>query len=233
MARRKKLTKNQIEFKKQQDRIKRFIKRAEKRGYEFDKNVIPQMPKRVTQKALKTITNLKPQQLYKQAEYVDRETGEYLSGVEGRKIERALATQKAKETRRRKNKINYNADEDSYYNPSDYPVGYVHSSSDEIIVKGIYEEFKSFPINLTAPLIQLVKSLVHENGVNAVARMWKSVEEKFSECLARLHYDSKSAISDYSTQIIEHMPDMSDEYKKDLMEKFEYHELGFEIDDED
>ena len=63
--------------------------------------------------------------------------------------------------------------------------------------------------------------------------MWKSVEEKFSECLARLHYDSKSAISDYSTQIIEHMPDMSDEYKKDLMEKFEYHELGFEIDDED
>lgn len=229
MARRKKLTKNQIEFKKQQDRIKRFIKRAEKRGYEFDKNVIPQMPKRVTQKALKTITNLKPQQLYKQAEYVDRETGEYLSGVEGRKIERAIATQKAKETRERKKQSTV----DYYLNPSDYPSNYVHSSSDEVIVNSIYDELKSFPRNLTSPLIQLVKSLVHENGVNAVARMWKSVEEKFSECLARLHYDSKSAISDYSTQIIEHMPDMSDEYKKDLMEKFEYHELGFEIDDED
>lgn len=232
MARRKKLTKNQMEFKKQQDRIKRFIKRAEKRGYEFDKNVIPQMPKRVTQKALKTITNLKPQQLYKQAEYVDRETGEYLSGVEGRKIERAIATQKAKVTREIK-KYKSETTIDPYFNVDNYPSDYVHSASDEVIVKQIYEEFRSFPINLTSPLIQLVRSLVHENGVNAVARMWKSVEEKFSECLARLHYDSKSAISDYSTQIIEHMPDMSDEYKKDLMEKFEYHELGFEIDDED
>lgn len=232
MAQRKKLTKNQLEFKKQQARIKRFIKRAEKRGYEFSKNVVPQMPKRVTQKALKTITNIKPNDLYKQAEYVDRSTGEYLTGIEGRKIERAIATQKAKATREQK-KNNTEPTVDPYFNVDDYPSDYVHSASDEVIVKQIYDELRSFPINLTSPLIQLVKNLVHENGVNAVATMWKALEEKFSECLARLHYDSKSAISDYSTQIIEHMPDMSDEYKKDLMEKFEYNEMGYTIDDED
>lgn len=226
MAQRKKLTKNQIEFKKQQDRIKRFIKRAEKRGYEFNKNVIPQMPKRVTQKALKTITNLKPQQLYKQAEYVDRQTGEYLSGVEGRKIERAIATQKAKETRRRKNKRSYYSDEDTY-NYTEY------TSSAKVIINNIYEELKSFPTRLTAPLIQLIKTLVRENGEEDVARMWQDMDEKFNECLSRVMYDSNSAVAEYSAKILEFMPNVSEQHKKDLMEKFEYQELGFEIDDED
>ena len=226
MAQRKKLTKNQIEFKKQQDRIKRFIKRAEKRGYEFDKNVIPQMPKRVTQKALKTITNLKPQQLYKQAEYVDRQTGEYLSGVEGRKIERAIATQKAKETRRRKNNRSYYSDEDSYYDTE-------YSSSAKVIINNIYEELKSFPTRLTAPLIQLIKTLVKENGEEDVARMWQDMDEKFNECLSRVMYDSNSAVAEYSAKILEFMPNVSEQHKKDLMEKFEYHELGFEIEYED
>ena len=54
MARRK-LTKNQIEYNKQVRRIKNFIKRAEKRGYEFNEDILPKTPKRITKQAIKRL----------------------------------------------------------------------------------------------------------------------------------------------------------------------------------
>lgn len=228
MAQRKKLTKNQLEFKKQQARIKRFIKRAEKRGYEFDKNVIPQMPKRVTQKALKTITNIKPNDLYKQAEYVDRSTGEYLTGTEGRKIERAIATEKARVTRQKKKKSKeQTVESQEFYYERDY------TSADTVIINQFHNYLSSFPRNLVSPISQLIKNLEFTNGKRDVAEMLNNLPEKFHECLARYGYDSNSAVSDFATQMVEYMPNISDEYKKDLMERFEYHELGYEIEDED
>ena len=187
---------------------------------------------RVTQKALKTITNIKPNDLYKQAEYVDTSTGEYVSGTEGRKIERQKATQKARETRERKKKEVYSYADDIYeevYTPTNTNIG----NSNKIIVNNFYEYLKSFPRNLTAPLSQLVKNLEHTNGSDDVAEMLQSLPENFLECLARYGYDSKGAVDDFSTQLIEYMPNISDEYKKDLMEQFEFHEMGYDIADED
>ena len=42
-------------FKKELYRIKRFIRNARKRGYEFDDNVLPKQPKRITRKKLEEI----------------------------------------------------------------------------------------------------------------------------------------------------------------------------------
>ena len=58
MARRK-LTKNQIEYNKQVRRIKNFIKRAEKRGYEFNEDILPKTPKRITKQAIKRLEGIK------------------------------------------------------------------------------------------------------------------------------------------------------------------------------
>ena len=100
-----KLTPNQMEFKKELKRIKRFIQSARKRGYEFDDNVLPKQPKRITRKKLEEIKNIKPSNLYDKATYYDEISHETFTGQEGRKIERYRATLKAKKTREKNKEI--------------------------------------------------------------------------------------------------------------------------------
>lgn len=90
---RKKLTVNQQQWKKEVDRLKQFIRRAEKRGFTFD-DVIPATPKRITKKQLNLIKSLTPNVLYSRANYTDPQTGQSISGTEGRRLERSRAALK-------------------------------------------------------------------------------------------------------------------------------------------
>jgi hypothetical protein len=103
-----KLTTNQMAFKKELYRIKRFIRNARKRGYEFDDNVLPKQPKRITRKKLEEIKNIKPSNLYDKAVYYDKISQETFTGQQGRKIERYRANLKAKETRQKNKEIKIN-----------------------------------------------------------------------------------------------------------------------------
>lgn len=89
---RQKMTPNQAAFSKQQQRIRRFIKSAEKRGYSFPANVVPERPARVTKRDIARITAIKPETLYEQATFIYE--GSTFTGTEGRMIERSLAAQK-------------------------------------------------------------------------------------------------------------------------------------------
>ena len=103
-----KLTTNQMAFKKELYRIKRFIRNARKRGYEFDDNVLPKQPKRITRKKLEEIKNIKPSDLYNKAVYHDKISQETFTGQQGREIERYRASLKAKETRQKNKEIKIN-----------------------------------------------------------------------------------------------------------------------------
>lgn len=96
-----KLTANQQEWKKELKRLRQFLRRAEKRGYTFPDDVIPETPSRITKKQLSKIKGLNPQALYAQAHYYDSQTGHLFSGTEGRSLERKRAAQKGVETRRK------------------------------------------------------------------------------------------------------------------------------------
>ena len=75
----RKFTPMQELFRKQQQRLRRAISRElRKTGVELDRSQIPEMPKRVTQKQLENIRNIKPKDLRKGSEYVDYETGEII-----------------------------------------------------------------------------------------------------------------------------------------------------------
>lgn len=107
-----KLTTNQMEFKKELKRIKRFIHNARKRGYEFDDNVLPKQPKRITRKKLEEIKNIKPSNLYDKAVYYDEVTHETFTGQQGRRIERYRASLKAKKTREENKEIHIRTKKD-------------------------------------------------------------------------------------------------------------------------
>ena len=212
-----KLTKNQIAFKKQVTRIKNFIRRATKRGYEFSDNVIPNMPKRVTKKSIEKIKNIKPKDLYSKASYLDKSTGEIVSGSTGRKIERNLSTQKAKETRKNNNNKRHSNNNKNYI------------TYETVIMKNFYEYIKSFTSNkIRDSLFGMIKTLEHEQGRTEVAKALQNMPLQFHEILARCGYDSDKAIMEFESSFLEYFPNVSEQYKKDLMEKLEYNEMGYE-----
>lgn len=212
-----KLSKNQIAFKKQITRIKNFIRRATKRGYEFSDNVIPTMPKRVTKKSIEKIKNIKPKDLYSKASYLDKSTGEIVSGSTGRKIERNLSTQKAKETRKNNNNKRHSNNNNNYI------------TYETVIMKNFYEYIKSFTSNkIRDSLYGMIKTLEVEQGRTEVAKALQNMPLQFHEILARCGYDSGKALMEFETSFLEYFPNVSEQYKKDLMEKLEYNEMGYE-----
>lgn len=90
------------EYKKERNRIKRFIRNAEKRGYVFEPNLLPPVPKTITSGSVRRLSKIRPAQLYNKAYAISAVTGQPIT-VEQRKREiREEASRKAWETRRRK-----------------------------------------------------------------------------------------------------------------------------------
>ena len=105
MAKRKKQTENQKAYQKERRRLLQAIRRAEKQGYIFPEDIVPELPKRVTKKQLEKIQKTKPKQLYKKAEFVYQETGEVVPAEQRKQEVKQEAIRKAKETRKRNKKI--------------------------------------------------------------------------------------------------------------------------------
>lgn len=97
------MTKNQELWNKEVKRIKQFIRRATKRGYIINIE-IPNRPKRVTRKAIQQLKFYTPQKIYEMSEYITG-SGEVVSGIQGRKIERREASRKAVLTKAKKRLI--------------------------------------------------------------------------------------------------------------------------------
>lgn len=103
MAKRTKPRKTEAEllYSKQLQRINRFIRNAEKRGFRFDKtDILPQKPKKPSMASVRKLKELTPAKLYKKATYMT-DDGRVVSGYKGRQEERRKAARKGKQTRER------------------------------------------------------------------------------------------------------------------------------------
>ena len=117
----KKLTKiqkqNKAEYTKQLKRVKQFISRAEKRGYHFP-DVLPTPPTgNPTKRDINKLKKLRPDTLYGQALYANPETGEAITGLEARKLERKISANKAVKSR---NKTTQNSRTSDTVNTHEY-----------------------------------------------------------------------------------------------------------------
>ena len=168
------MTKNQLEFKKQQKRLKRAIKRLEKQGYfDFDFE-IPTLPKRVTKKRIEEIKSIKPKHILKNAQHVDFETGWVRSAEEVRAEKKQIAIQKRKRTieEKRKRAIEEKSNDDTP----------IHLDKGETI-----------PILSTIEMVQ--------NRLNELANMSRFQNtlagEKVKALLDIFHYNLEHTESDY------------------------------------
>lgn len=89
------------EYKKQRNRIKRFMRQAEARGYVFNASAkaLLKEPKRITQSSIEKLSRFTPNELYKKSS-IELEGKKY-RGLEGRKKERSIVAQKSAQTRKK------------------------------------------------------------------------------------------------------------------------------------
>ena len=90
-------------YAKERNRVKSFVRRAEKRGYSFPESIVPSIPKRKTEASIRKLKKLTKEVLYSKASYGGEATyGEIVSAKEGLKLERQLRAKRAAKTRKEK-----------------------------------------------------------------------------------------------------------------------------------
>ena len=87
---RKKLTPAQREYNKNRRRIKQAINRLEKRGYIVPENILPKIPKRITNASVRRLEKINLDFIYKKSRFVDVTTGEIFEGTQGKEREKQL-----------------------------------------------------------------------------------------------------------------------------------------------
>ena len=187
MAKRKKQTENQKAYQKERRRLLQAVRRAEKQGYIFPEDVVPELPKRVTKKQLENIQKIKPKQLYKKAEFVYQETGEIVPAEQRKQEVKQEATIKAKETRKRKKKTS------TPYIPTYYPTISIIDTIRDRLSELTREAKPPIPIeNRKNELIAIFEDNVtlYGDNIEDYEHYLEAHESEIAELLNVISYDS-------------------------------------------
>ena len=186
MAKRKKQTENQKAYQKERRRLLQAVRRAEKQGYIFPEDVVPELPERVTKKQLENIQKIKPKQLYKKAEFVYQETGEIVPAEQRKQEVKQEATIKAKETRKRKKTSTPNV-------PTYYPTISIIDTVRDRILELTREAKPPIPIeNRKNELLAIFEDNVtlYDDNIEYYEHYLKEHESEIADLLKTISYDS-------------------------------------------
>lgn len=186
------------EYNKQRNRIKRFIRNAEKRGYVFEPNLIPPKPKTITSGSIRRLSKIRPAELYKKAYAISAVTGQPIT-VEQRKREiREESSRKAWETRRRKkdqadyNRIKTNKEWQQMFHVSKLVWDKVQAMIANV---GVQQSQSADLLN------NLLNSQIEQYGADIVMYSIAQASEDFlSTCEVIIKYHPDSAVSRTAVQ---------------------------------
>lgn len=186
------------EYNKERNRIKRFIRNAEKRGYVFEPNLIPPKPKTITSGSVRRLSKIRPAQLYNKAYAISAVTGQPIT-VEQRKREiREEASTKAQENRIRKkdqadyNRIKSNKEWQQMFHASKLVWDKVQNMIANV---GVQQSQSAELLN------NLLNSQIEKYGVDIVLYSIAQASEDFlSTCEVIIKYHSSSAVSRTAVQ---------------------------------
>lgn len=188
MAKRKKQTENQKAYQKERKRLLQAVRRAEKQGYIFPEDVVPELPKRVTKKQLEKIQKIKPKQLYKKAVFVYQETGEIVPAEQRKQEVKQEATIKAKETRKRKKTS-------TPYIPTYYPTISIIDTIRDRLSELTREAKPPIPIeNRKNELLAIFDDNVtlYDDNISEYEHYLEAHESEIAELLNVISYDSNA-----------------------------------------
>ena len=178
------------ERQRQERRIKRFIKNATARGFVFNNEDVSYLIRNTPVNDLSKITQ---SILYSYSIYIVEDTGEILSGVEGRKLERREAAYKGILRKKQAKKA--------------------RASFVDIVIRNYRRQISGFPKKVSDIVIQALNNAIDLSGREAVATRLENNAESLSDYLNRskLFGDSISAIISYCQAMFGDLPGMTNE----------------------
>lgn len=220
MAKRK-ITAAMQEYRKERRRIQRFIRNAEKRGYDFSGFNLPPIPKTIREASVRKLKSITKEKLYSKARYGGEATyGEIVSGTEGRKAERKVSAQKAAQTKKNKSFRRIENEED--FIPTVVPEEKIDFFS-KIVISNYKAELSIYRQEFRSMMGRWVDDLVNRYGENDVAYMLNTGAEDGIVMTPRIAY-SDTEIQGYLTTMINYLPNATTFGRDELEEMVQRNE---------
>lgn len=186
------------DYNKERNRIKRFIRNAEKRGYVFDPNLIPPKPKTITAGSIRRLSKIRPAQLYNKAYAISAVTGQPITVEQRKKEIRQEASRKAWETRQRKKDLEQyeRIIKDREWQQTFHISRIVWDKVQSMIANVGVQQSQSAEL-----LNNLLNSEIEKYGVDAVLYSISQASDDFlSTCEVIIKYHPSSAVSRTAVQ---------------------------------
>lgn len=216
MAKRK-LTPIQQQYRKERRRIQNAMNRLEKQGYVLPEDLLPSMPKKVTQASINRLKKITSESIYKKSKKLDFETGEITPGIAARDKARS---QRAKEAARRR------AFKQEYVSPQVYtepPQYTTFPSGADIIINNFRSDvIGRFPESAGPILNRWLDGLLAQQDKEDVANMLETAAANGVVIDYKVAYNTEAlmgAIADFMDCL-----DTTSGFKQDLMDTLEFEE---------
>lgn len=197
-------------YAKERNRVKSFVRRAEKRGYSFPESIVPSIPKRKTEASIRKLKKLTKEVLYSKASYGGEATsGEIVSGKEGLKLERQLRAKRAAETRKKKKEA-----EQLFWTGTD---GTKTPVTDEPVLA--YAEAFNDLVDKLKEIISTMDVYYYTSVTGKRARRSPNVAEIANSALNEILATLDEVVADIGYRIIKTLP-------KELQQSFNVTEVG-------
>ena len=216
MAKRK-LTPIQQQYRKERRRIQNAMNRLEKQGYVLPEDLLPSMPKKVTQASINRLKKITSESIYKKSKKLDFETGEITPGIVARDKARS---QRAKEAARRRSFKQEYVSPQVYTEPPQYTT--FPSGADIIINNFRSDVIGRFPESAGPILNRWLDGLLAQQDKEDVANMLETAAANGVVIDYKVAYNTEAlmgAIADFMDYL-----DTTSGFKQDLMDTLEFEE---------
>lgn len=241
---RKKKTQSEIEYAKELRRIKQFINRAAKRGWDIPITSIPEKPKRITKASVRKLKKITPDTLYRKGRYGgELSYGEIVTGKKGVQLEaqarreRAIESlkkargvklerKKKYEAAKKKQKEDRKVRESEFTSPKTIYTPPEGESSDiwaQIIISNFRSHISQFNDMCRLIVGAWLNQLIHTKGEHDVAVMLEEGAAAGNIITYKIAY-KKELILGYIARMLDYLPDEGELFKSDLMESLEEEE---------
>lgn len=198
---------------------KSFLKRLKqigKKTIEYSKNIISNFNKKTSNTDNNNEININndnkliDKNKQNTIKEIDSETGDILTiDVDTSKIVDIKKGTKSKQKRIEKQKEN---------NKEKYNSEYFKSSG---IIAGFKMELNNIPPRIASKINDLLYKVELEIGTEELAYSLEQQTESILEICIRLAYDSDAVLQEFSTSLLNYLPNASEQWKKDTMEEWE------------
>lgn len=216
MAKRK-LTPIQQQYRKERRRIQNAMNRLEKQGYVLPEDLLPSIPKKVTQASINRLKKITSESIYKKSKKLDFETGEITPGIVARDKARS---QRAKEAARRRSFKQEYVSPQVYTEPPQYTT---FPSGVDIIINNFRSDvIGRFPESAGPILNRWLDGLLAQQDKEDVANMLETAAANGVVIDYKVAYNTEAlmgAIADFMDYL-----DTTSGFKQDLMDTLEFEE---------